>query len=158
MQYRLPDPLFTWAWSGAMLALAEQSEHKSAGGIYLPHKADDLDAVAHFSRLLDDGQERSWLWLFPDLQQAVSLRMCSQQTVDLEMDLIAQTLPTAAPGEREICFICKIDLDWLLPLIPESIREVWVGFHWKRYVQDRNLRVCTDAVLEMEDFKAIATR
>ena len=90
-------------------------------------------------------------------EEAVSLRMCPQYASGPEMDLIQQTLPTV-PGKQDLCDICSINLAWLRPLIPDDIQEVWIGFNYHQYVQDRNLRACTQAVMSAEDFKELAAR
>lgn len=49
-------------------------------------------------------------------------------------------------------------LDWLYFNIPDDIHEVWVGFDYRKFAQDRSLRASADYVFSVEDFKAIAAR
>lgn len=163
--YHLPDKLWAWAWTAEFLALAE--EKRSEGGIILPQSTavDSGPAFAHFSTMLE-GTERSWLWFFPQVQQAASLRIlpASQKAAfggcDNNCDLIEATLPEAAPGEISPLTLVLVDQNWLarLPLEELGIHEIWIGFHWRRYLSDRNLRFCADTVLSAEEFCAVGRR
>lgn len=157
MRYKLPDNLWTWAWRSSFLAQGEET--RSDGGIILPsRKPDDRDAIAHFSRLDDSGDEQSWLWLFPDKSQAVALRMAADYVGDPQMSAISQALPRGPSDQVQPCTVLNVPLEWIRSAIPDDIHEVWIGFDWRGYSRDFALRAATDAILSAQEFRSIAGR
>ena len=160
--YKLPDLLLSWAWTAAYLRSKNEYE-QTESGLILPGaiaNQSEEPALVHFSRMVIGGAERSWLWLFDGVGAGVSLKMVPRYAEGAEADIIEATLPPPPPGEPSPVVLHYIDVPWLrgLPLSELGIHEVWVGFDYKRFARDRNLRSCTDAIMSAEEFGKIARR
>lgn len=160
LRYSLPSPLFSWAWSPQYLAQLEQADHPQ--GLILPPTAKPLPepAFCHFSQMREDG-EFSWLWFFPDRQQAASLRIMQAMPVRDDLaELVQLTVPRELPDCHNPTFLQLVDVGYLarLPLLDMGIHEVWIGFDYRKYVSDRNPRAATDLALPAEEFCAVARR
>lgn len=159
-RYSLPDPLYSWAWSPQFLAQLEQAEHPQ--GLILPPtaKVAPEPAFCHFSQMRDTG-EFSWLWLFPNQQNAIELRLMQAMPVRDDLaELVQMTVPRSMPGCSSPTFIQVVDTGYLseLPLPELGINEVWIGFDYRKYISDRNPRAATDLALPAEEFCAVARR
>lgn len=161
-RYNLPSPLYSWAWSAHYLAQIEQAQHPQ--GLILPPSATAIatpePAYCHFSQMRDDG-EFSWLWLFPNQQNAIELRLMQSMPVRDDLaELVQMTVPRSMPGCHNPTFIQVVDTDHLsgLPLLELGINEVWIGFDYRKYISDRNPRAATDLALPAEEFCAVARR
>ncbi len=149
--YQLPSPLFSWAWSAQFLSLATESE----SGLILLGQQQKEPAYCHFSRLSAEGEEESWLWLFPDTRQAASLRLMQRINIDDRLrDLVELTIPMSLPDCTYPTYLQVVDLDHLrrAPLEESGIVEVWIGFDYRKYASDRRMRAAVDTVLPTSEF------
>ncbi|MGA1114340.1 MAG: hypothetical protein ACO3TI_05260 [Aquiluna sp.] len=152
--YKLPNPLFSWAWTPQYLAKAENS-HSS---LILPQSTPD-PAFCHFSQMRI-GNQFSWLWFFQSEAEAVALRLLQDLSItDSLAELVALTIPKSLP-DCVPTYLVLVDQRWLasMPLRELGIDEVWVGFDYRRYVRDRNPRAATTTVLSAEEFCLVGTR
>jgi hypothetical protein len=164
MNYKLPPNLLSWAWTSRLIRSREDDFEQTAGGLLIPRvdEIDDTPAIAHFSEMSPEGTEFSWLWLFETKDEALRLRLLQQfqgRVETRDANLIQDTLPKPPPGEPEACYLQDVPLKWLSGILPQTpdIKEVWVGFDFKRYVSDRKLRFSTQ-VFPTEEFLAISSR
>lgn len=128
MQCNLPDRLYSWAWTPEYLDSQESPD----------------PALCRFSAARDGGTF-SWLWFFPDRQQAASLRVIQALPVhddDALAKLVALSIPRGLPDRHRPTYLALMDRDWLarLPLQELGIDEVWIGFDYRAYVRDKNPR------------------
>ena len=152
MTYKLPDPIYSWAWSGQYIALA--TENKTEAGLILPSQP-QAPAYCHFSRLSPEGEEIAWLWLFSTPIEAASLRMMqAMQVQDALADLVELTIPTTLPDCSTPTYLQPVDLSYLAgqPLQELGIHEVWLGFNYKRYAAHRSMVTAADLVLPTDEF------
>lgn len=160
--HKLPPTLYSWCWTARLLQSCQDGFTQTDGGIFLPSSepVDDSPAMVHFSQLQPEGGQFSWLWLFPDLEEATRLRLLLNFPANIDpadYGLLEAVLPSAAPGEPDPCFVQSLDVEWLRRVIPDDVHEVWVGFDFKTYVSDLNLRLAATVYL-VEEFTAIAAR
>jgi len=156
MIYKLPDLLYSWAWSGAYLTLATDTRTES--GLILPNPTQE-PAYCHFSRLSPEGDDISWLWLFETPIEAASLRMMqTMQLKDALADLVEITIPITLPDCQVPTYLQPADLSYLgrLHLHELGIHEVWLGFDYKRYAAQRSMAGAATLVLSADEFKAKA--
>jgi hypothetical protein len=159
LHYKLPEPLYSWAWSAEYLAKVEP-EPTTPGGLLLPRSAAPEPAFCHFSQLRDGG-EFSWLWFFPDPRQATALRLMQTMPVqDSLAELVQLTIPRELPDCHRPTYLQLVDQRYLgdLPLREMGIDEIWIGFDHARYANDRSPRAATELVLTAEDFCQVARR
>lgn len=164
MKRRAPrqETYFTWAWTPYRVNKAEQTARERESAIILPNQPSwqlsDESAIAHFSQLRD-GDEYSWVWLFPDQPQAVALRLLPRflPEDDPASTLISSTLPGDRPGQPKECYLQELPADWLsrCGLLEEGIKEIWLGFNYRHFVKDRNLRAATSEVLSTDEFLSL---
>lgn len=158
-RYSLPSPLLSWAWTPEYLALTAERP----SGLILPSTAlpQPDPAFCHFSQMRDTG-EFSWLWFFPDRQQAAALRIMQAMPVHDDLaELVHLTVPQEMPGcQGPPTFLQVVDAAYLagLPLREMGIDEVWIGFDYRRYIGDRNARAATELALPAEEFCTVARR
>lgn len=153
MTYKLPDPLYSWAWSGQYIALA--TENKTEAGLILPNPTQE-PAYCHFSRLSPEGEEISWLWLFSTPTEAGSLRTMQRMPIkDPLVDLVELTIPIKLPDCSIPTYLQIVDVGHLgqLPLYHLGINEVWIGFDYKRYVATRAMNLSVDQILSADEFQ-----
>ena len=127
-QYNLPARLYAWAWTPEYLGSQPSSD---------PALCRFSDAKA--------GRAFSWLWFFPDRQQAASLRVMQAMPVHDDDDLpqlVARAIPRELPDCQRPTYLALVDRHWLarLPLQELGIDEVWVGFDYRAYARDKNPR------------------
>lgn len=156
--YKLPDPLYSWAWTPEYLAKQEQPQ--SPSGLILPSSTLPDPAFCHFSQMRI-GKEFSWLWFFPDRQQAAALRVMQSLPIHDDLaELVALTIPRELPDCHTPTYLALVDQHWLarLPLQDLGIDEVWVGFDYRAYARDKNPRAAVSEVLSAEEFCAVGRR
>ena len=127
-QYNLPERLYAWAWTPEYLGKGPSPD----------------PALCRFSEERT-GRAFSWLWFFPDRQQAASLRVMQALPVHDDDDLaqlVAMAIPRELPDCHRPTYLALVDQHWLarLPLQDLGIDEIWVGFDYKAYARDKNPR------------------
>lgn len=157
----MSEHYYSWAWSPDYVA---QQAKKEQSGLILPgdyrFSVKEIEqtpeaAIVHFGGLNVEGQEKNWLWLFNEVREAASLRLLPTFAEGREIDLIEATLPQDQPGKPPQVYVQIIPREWLLDwrLEEQGISEIWLGFNYKIYAQDRNLlatcqRFSTEEFLE----------
>lgn len=143
----------SWAWTPWQVT---QQERQESSKLILPGdyqwRADPAQsdaALVHFS-MLTDGDEVSWLWLFSEMKEALALRALPEFAAGGEVDLIEVTIP----NDPKRCYLQHVPGRWLLdlPLADNGISQVWYGFDYRKYIQDRSLRVASKQY-SLEEFQ-----
>jgi hypothetical protein len=154
------DHYYCWAWTPELVAAKEKSDRRADSMLILPDSPAWLDkpteaAIAHFS-ILKDGEEYSWLWLFQDQNEAIALKILPDFLGEDDPDatMITSTLPPTPPGERSGVYLQPVPATWLKDwqLQELGVHEIWIGFDFRKYRSDRNLRVATTNILSTEEF------
>lgn len=157
--FKLPEPLHSWAWTSEHIAKANSDGlQQTESGLLLPGAiaVDTTPAYCHFSQIQMGGKEISWLWLFLIPSQAIALRLLPEVSAadDPFIDLVDATVP------RDGTDLVQVDLRYLArqPMEELGIHQVWMGFNWKNYYRDRNLRAAADYIFSADEFCQLARR
>lgn len=154
------DTYLSWAWTAKHVADVAQAERQSQSVIILPDqpRPDDAEpALCHFSTLRG-GEQYSWIWLFDNATDAVTLKLLPSFLTpdDPAGTLIAATLPDEMQHGKTN-YLQQVPMSWLkdLDLAVFGIHEVWFGFNYKQFIQDRSLRAAAAEVLGVDEFQKI---
>ncbi|MCD8487950.1 MAG: hypothetical protein LRZ84_14740 [Desertifilum sp.] len=153
---KLPNPLYSWAWSVYHVQDKQREDVRAASGLILPLGSTPDPYFAHFSRLDDEGNPIYWLWLFDDIKEAVSLKLLPNYAPEVA-SLIEATLPKRNPNEPDRVFVQILPLEWIpqMRLAEFEISEVWVGFDYKRFAVTGSLMESTTRY-EVAEFERLA--
>jgi hypothetical protein len=153
----------SWAWTPEHVAAIEAAEKQQQTGLILPPQSKPFEGNAHlvhFSTLRPEGQH-SWIWLFDNACDAVSVKITPSMLPDDDPvgDLISATLPDEnIHGKTN--YLQSVPRSWLKSLDFDAldIHEVWFGFNWKIFCQDRSLRAAIPEILSAEEFTTALRR
>ncbi|HEY9753355.1 MAG TPA: hypothetical protein V6C46_10410 [Coleofasciculaceae cyanobacterium] len=103
-------------------------------------------AFAHFSGFRD-GEQYSWLWLFPNdydgKTQAIALPTISRFLPESDSlgSLVEATLPRQTQGQPQWSYLQELPIEWIQQGIVDldPIQEIWLGFDWRKYASNRNI-------------------
>jgi hypothetical protein len=104
-------------------------------------------AIAHWSTIRD-GEQYSWIWLFPGLKEAVAVRaLIHFLPDDANRALIEGTILRES-------YVQIVPRQWLLEdwhLTENGIHEVWFGFDYLRFKEVWELKACAQ-VFSVDEF------
>jgi hypothetical protein len=145
----------SWAWTAQHVAAIGAAERQRETGLILPPQVEsDRTHLAHFSTLRD-GEQYSWLWLFDNAYEAVAVKQLPSHLSDDDPvgDLIGATLPDESL-HGQTCYLQSVPRSWFkqIPFAELGIHEIWFGFKWKVFCEDRSLRAATSDILSAEEF------
>ena len=135
----ISDTLFTWAWTPYQVSKFDKGDSP----LYLPESTTTDDAaIVHFSTLRE-GEQYSWLWMFNNQNEALSLRLLPRflkASDDPVSTLLTSTIPENEPGQPTTTYLQVLPTNWFKTWDLSEIHEVWLGFDWLKFRDDRNLR------------------
>lgn len=146
----------SWAWSPQYVAEKERADRGSL--IILPEEEQAEDPyLCHFSTLRD-GEQYSWIWLFPDPNNAVQVKLLPSFLADDDPTgtLISSTLPDENKLDRKMVYLQKYPAVWLRDIDYEAIgiHEIWFGYNHKQFVLDRSLRAAVPVILNPDELRS----
>lgn len=154
------EHFYSWAWTPYYVKEAEKAELGDSG-LILPEwvemnklNPEQDAAIAHWSTIRD-GEQYSWIWLFPTLKEAVAVRALTHLLPDdANRALIEGTIPREPSGTPKLSYVQTVPRQWLLEdwhLTENGIHEVWFGFDHLRFKEVWELKACAQ-VFSVDEF------
>ncbi len=155
------DHFYSWAWTPHQVYASDKAEQEKESILFLPDQATPYTgdaAIAHFSTLRD-GAQHSWLWVFAERTEALSVRMLPSflGEDDPVSTIISSSLPPNEPQKPLATYLQVVPIDWFLQWDLDEIQEVWLGFNYKQFILDRVLQSAAQ-VFSTEEFLAYVRR